>query len=327
MYSLSKGDGNMGTVTDLKAQSYLAVASNYGFAVRDAKRVMEILNNCFDIQGRFIRSAFERSIPELARFEKKIFEFLWHNLKNTFNRNDRVAFLNLLQMLVIKTGQPQKAMTVLLADIYNSSSTISISDRNALVLSNLFLRKYNKERDIDIEMTPEEVFLVRDGLDKDVVKTASDIIEGGFERTFKKCRTIHNNILDLLDDVGLSNKQTVTLKYLFSLQREIFMFLSLVGGRTARYVIRDALGEYGNPQSKIYNLSGSNQNIPAFLQQLKVAVRALARLGMQDDAAVLEKIKSREKNFLELGTGKQHEDHVRRVMLWVEKSINKLLSF
>ena len=29
----------METVTDLKAQSYLAVASNYGIAVRDAKRV------------------------------------------------------------------------------------------------------------------------------------------------------------------------------------------------------------------------------------------------------------------------------------------------
>lgn len=316
----------METVTDFKAQSYLAVASNYGLAVRDAKRVVEILNDCFDIQGRFIRSAFERNIPELARFEKKIFEFLWHNLKNILNRNDRVAFLNSLQMLVIKTGRPQKAVTVLLADIYNSSSTVSFSDRNALVLSNLFIRKYNKERDIDIEMTPEEVLLVKEGLDKDVVKAASDIIEGGFERTFKKSRTIHNNILELLDNEGPSNNRPTTLKYLFSLQREIFMFLSLVGGRTARSVIRDALGEYGNPESKIYMLSGSSHNIPAFLQQLKVTVRTLARVGIQSDAAVLEKVKGREQNFINLVAGKQHEDQVGRVMLWVEKSKNKLLS-
>jgi hypothetical protein len=84
----------MKTVTDLNAQNYLAVASNYGLAVRDAKRVVEILNECFDIQGRFIRSSFERNIPELARSGKRIFEFLWHNLKNTLKRNDRVAFLN-----------------------------------------------------------------------------------------------------------------------------------------------------------------------------------------------------------------------------------------
>jgi len=316
----------METGTDLKAQSYLAVASNYGIAVRDAKRVMEILNDCVDIQGHFIRSAFERNIPELARFEKKIFEFLWNHLKNTLNRNDRVAFLNSLQMLVIKTGQPQKAVTALLADIYNSSSTVSFSDRNALVLCNLLLRKYNKERDIGIEMTPEEVILVNEGIDKDVVKAASDIIEGGFERTFKKCRTIHNNILELLDKEELSNNRPMTLKYLFSLQREIFIFLSLVGGRTARSVIRDALGEYGNPESKIYMLSGSSHNIPGSLQQLKVTVRTLARVGMQSDAAVLEKVKSREQNFLNLGAGKQHEDQVRRVMLWVEKSKNKLLS-
>jgi len=315
----------MKTEIDLKAQSYLAVASNYGIAVRDANRVVEIINGCFDIHGRFIRNAFERNIPELARFEKKIFEFLWHNLKNVMNRNDRVAFLNSLQMLVIKTGQPIKAITVLLTDIYNSPSTVSISDRNALVLSILLLRKYNKERDIDIEMTPEEVILVKDGLDKDVVKAASDIIEGGFERTFKKCRTIQNNILELLDSEGPSDNRLMTLKYLFSLQREMLMFLSLIGGRTARTVIRDALEEYGNPESKIYMLSGSSPNIPALLQQLKVTARLLARVGIPSDAAVLEKIKSREQNFLNIVTGKQHEDQVRRVMLWIEKSINKLL--
>jgi len=316
----------METVAGSNAQSYLAVASYYGIAVRDAKRVMEILYNCFDLNGRFVRNAFERNIPELARFEIKIFEFLWNNLKNTLNRNDRVAFLNSLQMLVIKTGKPQKAVTALLTDIYNSSSTVSISDRNALVLSNLLLRKYNKERDIDIEMTPEEVVLVKEGLDKDVVNAASDIIEGGFERTFKKCRTIHNNILELLDNGGSSSNRPMTLKYLFSLQREIFVFLSLVGGRTARSIIRDALKEYGNPESKIYMLSGSSRNIPAFLQQLKVTVRVLARLGIHSDVAILEKVKSREQKFLNIGNGKQHEDQVRRVMLWVEKSINKLLS-
>lgn len=316
----------METVAGSNAQSYLAVASYYGIAVRDAKRVMEILYNCFDLNGRFVRNAFERNIPELARFEIKIFEFLWNNLKNTLNRNDRVAFLNSLQMLVIKTGKPQKAVTALLTDIYNSSSTVSISDRNALVLSNLLLRKYNKERDIDIEMTPEEVVLVKEGLDKDVVNAASDIIEGGFERTFKKCRTIHNNILELLDNGGSSSNRPMTLKYLFSLQREIFVFLSLVGGRTARSIIRDALKEYGDPESKIYMLSGSSRNIPAFLQQLKVTVRILARLGIHSDVAILEKVKSREQKFLNIGNGKQHEDQVRRVMLWVEKSINKLLS-
>jgi len=316
----------METVTGSNAQSYLAVASNYGIAVRDAKRVIEILYDCFDLNGRFIRNAFERNIPELAKFEKKIFEFLWNNLKNTLNRNDRVAFLNSLQMLVIKTGRPQKAVTALLTDIYNSSSSVAISDRNALVLSNLLLRKYNKERDIDIEMTPEEVVLVKEGLDKDVVNAASDIIEGGFERTFKKCRTIHSNIIELLDNDGSSSNRPMTLKYLFSLQREIFVFLSLVGGRTARSIIRDALKEYGNPESKIYMLSGSSRNIPAFLQQLKVTVRVLARLGIHSDVAILEKVKSREQKFLNIGNGKQHEDQVRRVMSWVEKSINKLQS-
>jgi len=104
------------------------------------------------------------------------------------------------------------------------------------------------------------------------------------------------------------------------------MFLSLVGGRTARSVIRDALGEYGNPESKIYRLSGSSHNIPAFLQQLKVTVRTLARVGIQSDAAILEKVKSREQNFINLDAGKQHEDQVKRVMSWVEKSRNKLMS-
>jgi hypothetical protein len=229
-------------------------------------------------------------------------------------------------MLVAKTGLPQKAVTVLLGDIFNSSSAVSFSDRNALVLSNLLIRKYNKERDIDIEMTPEEVLLVKDGINKDVVKAASDIIDGGFEMTFKKCRTIHGNIHELLDYEGSPGKRPMTLKYLFSLQREIFMFLSLVGGRTARSVIRDAISEYGDTESKIYMRKESGKHVIAFLQQLKVSVRALARVGMHSDAVLLEKIRKRERDFLSLGSGKQHEDHVMRVMLWVDKSKNRLLS-
>jgi hypothetical protein len=47
------------------------------------------------------------------------------------------------------------------------------SDRNAIMLANILLRTYNKELDVDIEMTPEEVLNVRNGLDRDVVHYAS----------------------------------------------------------------------------------------------------------------------------------------------------------
>ena len=147
-------------------QDVEVIAANFEISALDANKIIQLYQNCFDIRGNFLRSAFEKNIPKFARYEKKIFEILWEFLKETPRRSNRLAFLNSLQLMVGEIKAPIQAIKVLLTDFTQSPEGVQYPDRNAMMLVNQLLRCYNKEVIMDIEMTPEEVLLVNGGLDK-----------------------------------------------------------------------------------------------------------------------------------------------------------------
>lgn len=154
---------------DFDAEDYEAVARDFDISVEEAKVFLELLKGCFDGAGNFLRSGLEKNIPHMAKYGVKIFGFLWHYLRKTLSRKDRVAFLNSLQALISKMQQTPAALTLLLEDFCSTPYEVLFSDRNSLILANVLLRKYNKEIHNDIEITPEEVLLVREGLSQEYV--------------------------------------------------------------------------------------------------------------------------------------------------------------
>jgi hypothetical protein len=150
-------------------QDFESIAADFEILVRDAQEMIQLYQNCFDDRGNFLRAAFEKNVPGFARHEKKVFEILWEFLKETPQRSNRLPFLNSLQFLVGELKKPIQAIKVLLADFTQNPESVYYSDRHAMMLVNQFLRDYNKEVIMDIEMTPEEVLLVRGGLDENVV--------------------------------------------------------------------------------------------------------------------------------------------------------------
>jgi len=308
---------------DFDDQDYETIGKDFDITPRDAKELIRLLKGCFDLQGRFIKAGFERNIPEFEKHERKIFEFLWHYLKETPHRTDRVAFLNSLQLLIARMKQPQKAIQTLVADFLSNPGEISFSDRNAVMLSSILVRKYNKELMHDIEVTPEEVLLVEEGLDRDATGTASKIIDDHEENFFEKIKTIHICLKQALDPGG-SDAPPMPLRFLLALEREIYIFLSLVGGSVARSVIISALNEYGAPESEIYRLEISRPNLLSLLQLLKVVVRARGRLRKVKDIVILDKIIQREADFMGLGKGPQLMDMVGRVMERAMESRDKI---
>ena len=85
---------------------------------------------------------------EFAKYERNIFQFLWHYLKLINNRHDRVSYLNSLQLLIAEMKDPKQALLVLLADFIKTPMQVSFFDRNALILCNILLRKYNQRRSV-----------------------------------------------------------------------------------------------------------------------------------------------------------------------------------
>lgn len=309
--------------TVFEKADYQAIAEDFEISEEAAKQLVGLLRGCFDKEGHFLRKVFESNIPEFCKHEGKVFIFLWHYLKETLHRGDRVAFLNALQQLIIKMKQPARAIGVILADFLSRVHDVSFSDRNAIMLANLLVRKYNKELRLDIEITPEEVLLVKDGMDDEVVHNTVIMIEGIREQVIQKCETIHEKLRHSLFP-GARAEKPMPLRYMLSIEREVCIFLSLIGGKTSYEIVRQIFIEYGNPVSDIYSLKGSRQNLSILLQHLKILVRCFGRLATSNDMQLLDSLTRDENRFLQMSDDSLYADKVRRIMTWTESAKNNL---
>ena len=291
---------------------YQTIARDFGSTVDEAKELVRILKLCFDDGGHFIRPVFEENIPALARYQDHVFEFLWHYLQNSMHKGDRVAFLNALQVLIDRMNQPQKALNVLLEDFIHDPDTVHLHDRNALMLCSVLMRTFNKELHKDTEYTPQEVLKVRAGLDQRAVDYAREFLDNNRERFFVKVRTIHTMLKQALGKYRIAGRPPT--RYLLILEWETYILLSLVGGTTSEMVVSSALGEYGNPDSEIYNLPRSNQALLWLLLLLQVVAQGAARFGRPADAALLARIKNREESFVALGGGERARKQIRNLV-------------
>ena len=306
-----------GCGVDFDTDDYSRLAERFDIPANDIKNIITLVKSCFDKDGYFQKGVFDGHLTEFARYPQEVFAFLWQYLKEPMDRKDRVAYLNSLQLLIHRMGSAQSALRILLADLCHDPGGVSFSDRNAPMFASILLRKFNKELNMDIEVTPEEVLLVKAGLDAEAVESAMQTIESNHEMFLEKIHTIHTKITEFLDPKK-SAYQPMPLRYLLSLEREIHILLSLLGGDTALSVLRNAVNRYGNPGSEIYRFPRSREFVAAFLQHLKGAIRGLGRIGEKIDLTVLEDIKNREKGFLRLGEGDQHEKLVARTMEWIK---------
>jgi hypothetical protein len=109
---------------DFSLKDFETLAKDFDIPVGEAKKLTEMLKECFDEQGRFRRGVFKKVMPEFSRYERKIFEFLWHYLKEYIHQEDRTAYLNSLQLLITKMQKPKLSIRVLLSDFCQNTKAI-----------------------------------------------------------------------------------------------------------------------------------------------------------------------------------------------------------
>jgi hypothetical protein len=304
---------------EFNARDLEILSRDFDIAPMDVKEILKLLKRCFDTDGRFSKIGFEDCVSAFTRFEAKVFEILWHFLKQPMQREDRIAFLNALQLLFVKMEAPEKALQVLLGDFLEEPDAVRFSDRNAVMLANLLLRRYNKELDIDIEITPEEVFLVKEGLNREAATAGLMLIDRDRDALFEKIRTIHRQVVMSLDP-GYDSTNAMGLKYLLSLEREIHVFVALLGGDVARSILRSAINEYGNPDAELYRLAEDAATVEVFMQHLKVLVRGLGRSGEASDEWIVDQIIDRQEEFLLFSKENRYIGLVKRVMEWADRA-------
>jgi hypothetical protein len=309
---------------NFEPKDYEILAQDFGIEVDEAIQLIDHLKKCFNTKGRFLKGAFVEGMPRFARYEKKIFEFLWRHLKDVIVSEDRTAFLNSLQMLTARMNQPKRAFKILLEDFLKNPEDIQFSDAKALMLANLILHEYDKSL-ADIEITPEDILFNQRGLDQEVSRYAAWRMDREQENYFTKIRTIHQALCEALE-FGLTRRHRLSAKNLLSLEREVYIFLSMVETTVGRSVLRSAVNEYGSPESDLYFLKESSRFMSQLLQNLRIAIRGLANIGSMESIPTLEAVKTREEVFQRLKKDKTHRDQTRKISEWVDEAV-KIIKF
>ena len=241
----------------------------------------------------------------------------------TMSKFDRLSYLNSLKFFIDKLREREMPLRILLADVFGDPNKVLATDVNALMLANLLVRRYNKELNLDIELTPEEVLLVEEGLEKKLVHSASRLIDGYQEIFLLKIMAVQKMLKDSLDrSLDDSLPDALSTRTLLTLEREIHLFFSLVGGKTAVAVMRIALKQYGDPDAEIYHLSNSAKHMAALLQHLRVVIRGFGRVGCLEDLPLFQRVKKRELDFAALN--EKTITTIPRIMELIDLSIQKI---
>jgi len=299
-------------VVDFDSQDYETLAEDFAVSEEEAKELIDMLKSCFDEEGNFKKGTFAKIVPEFVRYERRIFEFLWHYLKEAIHQADRTAFINSLQLLVARLKQPKNALKIILDDLCKNSKVIKFADRKAFMLGNLLVRKYNHEL-VDYQFTPEDVLDVREGLDRNIAAYAQWKIGQSSEEIAEKMNTIHNRLLEALDAEEGGKAVGMDVPYLIGQEREAMIFLSLVGGDGAGTIVFGALNEYSDPGANIYNFRQSRKYLGDLLQIFKVLVRGAGRFEEHTQAHRLDRVRADLEGFSALISAPHIEELLNQI--------------
>ncbi len=316
--------GMVHTAVEFSQQNYDVLAKDFRITPDQARTLIQILKGCFDEKGRFQKKKFVAAIDHFKKVEQKVFAFLWHHMKDAILPDDRVAFLNSLQTLTAQMQLPKQAFKVLLEDLCSEPDKLQFSDNKAVMLANLIVHRPDKSL-ADYEITPEDIILNQQDLDPMVVEYAAWRIDKDREQFFEKIQTVHNKLAEALT-LGQTNEKQIPAPVVLNLERELYIFLSMVQCEAGKAILRSAVHEYGNPESAVYHYKQSDDLISGILQNLRVALRGAGSVCGMQDIGMLETVKERNEDFQRLKNDRMFRTQARKVTEWADEAI-KLIKF
>ncbi|MFP4476884.1 MAG: hypothetical protein ACLFOY_15095 [Desulfatibacillaceae bacterium] len=309
-------------VSRLEQRDYEDIARDYRVPTEEAGKLVGLMADCFDARGRFTRKRFEAGVPRFARHPHIVFSLMWRQLAAHPEKQSRLDMLNCLRILARNTRVGTETMDLMVDEFLDDAKVTRYQDRNALLLSSLFLYGPTREMHQDITLTSPDVLRGTGGTVPGMTEALRGKLERSRERLFTKAGLIHSMVRDSLEHGrehgGLS------VRFLLLLEWELYALLGLAGGETARLVVSGALAEYGNPVAEIYTSPDSDRAMGWLFPVLMILVRAIGRVGNYDDLTRLFEMRNKAADFVALKNTTRHKEQVRKLIEWTDASIRIL---
>jgi hypothetical protein len=292
------------------------LSTDFRVPLDETDMFLKALRRCFDKHGNFSRDLFAEHGLILALYTDQVFPLLLYYLKTTENKKARVSLLNCMPSLFEKVEHPRKIISTLLEEFCASPEKIDHFDRNLLMLATQLLRRYRKEKEVEIETTPEEVLSVEKGLVEDAVQLAQRVI-GQSERKIRlKHLAMRNALMASLAQSERERPEGFTPRFLFSLLREFYILMALTGGPVVKGILLDEALALSDPESRFYNQPASKKFLSNILGLFKITVRGYLRLvnGAAEDREHLKAVKTNLPALLSRTLEESHRRVLRQVL-------------
>lgn len=262
----------------------------------DAVSIFGLLGGCFDDQGQFHPDDFEAQIDQVIPHGAPVFEVLWCLFKQTADSKGREDLLRAIQCLTERLDSTRHALKFLLSDIFQNPFEVKHMDRRAIVLANVLLCADRSQVKIDIQKTSESVLNGQHGIDSRIQEYAVQCLDTDRLRISTKLRTICELLHHPAGQSDQGQRILFDHSFLTALEKEMIIFLSLVGGSTSRIILREALESYSLVLKDRLEQQDDLKSQPApntamAVDQMVVVIRALGSAGRTEDIENLETLK------------------------------------
>lgn len=298
------------------------VADTFSVSKEDARQLLDIFSACFDIHGGFSRDAFENRMESMALQANTFFEVNWCFLQATPHGMDRLGLLNAVQHLMVCLEDPKRALRFLLDYLCSHSDQVGYTDRNAFVLANVLMRAENESLHVDLEHTPDSILSHCDDVDNEVHRYALWRVNTDQVRVVKKLDAIHDALEDAFKMAAAGKAAAVD--FLLALEREAFIFLTLVKGPTARQILSRMLAHYGDPETPLFKNALACEGLSAIMVQLRLLIQCMGWVGYRESIASLEAVAGNADKMLSLDLQPAYADQVKLSIERVNHAINKI---
>jgi hypothetical protein len=121
-----------------------------------------------------------------------------------------------------------------------------------------------------------------------------------------------------------TDSQIPSVRHLLFLEREIFIFLSLLSGQNRTPYSGFGIDRIWRSKSGDLSHLRAATYLPVFLQHLKIIVRGIGRVGTRDDVGLLKQISENGIQLSKISGTPENQRSVVRTMGWIENVIRSI---